>query len=85
MGGSKRVLIGCQDSSGKIVRGRGFQGDRMTQKRGFNDLVFDCTVEAGLIDLIGLAMIQIQMGILVMGYQAMDQDLRRNTQREQGQ
>ena len=57
----------------------------MAQKRGLNDLVVGCTVKAGLIELIRQAVIQGQMGVLVMGYQGMDQDFRRNTQREQGQ
>lgn len=41
-------------------------------------------MKAGLIKLIGFAMIQCQMGVLVVDCQGMNNDLRRNAQREQG-
>ena len=60
-------------------------GDRMIQKGGFNDQVIYRTVKACFIILIGLTMVQGQVGVRVMGSQGMDQDLRCNAESEEYQ
>jgi hypothetical protein len=60
-------------------------GNRIIEEGGIDDEVIDGTMKVGLVQLIGLIVIQRQVGIRVMGYQGVDYDLRRNTQREEGQ
>lgn len=54
-------------------------------KRRLDHQVIDRTMKAAGIELVGFPMIQWQMRIVVMRYQVMDQDLRRNSKCEQRQ
>jgi hypothetical protein len=57
----------------------------MIEEGGFYDQIVNGTMKAGLIELIGLIVVQGQMSIRMMGYQGVDRNFRRNAEGEQGQ
>jgi hypothetical protein len=81
-------MIACQGSrpmGRERRRPPQFDGNRMVEEGGFYDQVVNGTVKVGFIVLIGLIVIEGQVGVRVMDYQGVDHNFRGNAQREQSQ
>ena len=79
------LMIGPDLMNGKCLRRPEVNNNRIMQERRFDDLVFDITVKAGLIVLIGLTMTEVPAAVGMTGCQGMDHNFRGNAQREKGQ
>ena len=79
------LMIGPDLMNGKCLRRPEVNSVRIIQEGRFDDQVFDVTVKAGIIVLIGLNMTEGPAAVGMTGCQGMDHNFRGNAQREKGQ
>jgi hypothetical protein len=73
------LMIGPDLMNGKCVRRLEVNSNRIIQEGRFDDLVFDVTVKAGLIVLIGLNMTKAPAAVRMTGCQGVNKDPGGNT------
>ena len=79
------VVQGSRLMDRKVRKYPQLDGNSVVQKGGFYDKIVDCAKKAGLVQLSRSIVCMRGVSIRVMGYQGMNGDLGRNTQRKKGE